>query len=159
MTSLFKGTANSEQLFILTYAELDKHQIVNKISRDETWYRERHEGWTYILNKLINSFNVEGMKYPICVMFKDDSYNCCHGGQRLAAAMKSNLTTVPCIIAWRNYDIDKIPADSHFISDLRELDYLNHGDIERVHLSGGGFEILVKDRKHWDPNDYMDKTT
>jgi hypothetical protein len=154
MTFQFSGTIDPAQKFVLTYTELDKNIIINQLSRDEKWYRERHQGWTLVLNKLIDSINKEGLKYPLCIVYKNDQYICTHGGQRLAAALKSKLSTVPCIIAWRDWDIDKIPINQHIIQNMRELVGLNSSDIDRVHLSGAGFEILVHDRKGWDPNDY-----
>lgn len=154
MTFQFSGTIDPAQKFVLTYTELDKNIIINQLSRDDDWYRERHQGWTLVLNKLIDSINKEGLKYPLCIVYKNDQYICTHGGQRLAAALKSKLSTVPCIIAWRDWDIDKIPVDQHIIQNMRELVGLNSSDIDRVNLSGAGFEILVHDRKHWDPNDY-----
>ena len=154
MTFQFNGTADKTQKFVLTYVELDKNMIINQLSRDERWYRERHQGWTLILNKLIDSINKDGLKYPLCVIYKNDQYVCTHGGQRLAAALKSNISKVPCIVAWRDWDVDKIPVNYHIIQDMRELVGFNHSDVDRVHLSGAGFEILVHDRKHWDPNDY-----
>jgi len=158
MTSLFSGTADPSQKFALTYAEIDKTTIINQLSRDETWYQNRHQGWTLILNRLIDSLNTEGMRYPLCVCYKDGQYICTHGGQRLAAAIKSKLSTVPCIVAFRDWDLDKIPDSFTFIQNLSELATLNLSDIERIHLSGAGFEILVRDRKHWDPNDYEKHT-
>jgi hypothetical protein len=154
MTFQFSGTIDSKQKFVLTYTELDKNIIINQLSRDEKWYRERHQGWTLILNKLIDSINKEGLKYPLCIVYKNDQYICTHGGQRLAAALKSELSTVPCIIAWRDWDVDKIPINTHVIQNMRELGCINNSDIDRVNLSGAGFEILVHDRKGWDPNDY-----
>ena len=71
MTFQFNGTADKTQKFVLTYVELDKNMIINQLSRDERWYRERHQGWTLILNKLIDSINKDGLRYPICVIYKN----------------------------------------------------------------------------------------
>ena len=158
MTFLFSSSQDKTQKFILTYVELDKHLIQNQLSRDETWYKSRHSGWTYILNKLIDSINKEGLRYPLCVVFKDGNYVCTHGGQRLAASLKSKLSTIPCIVAFRDWDMDKIPASFNVLQNYGELDSLNLSDIERIHLSGSVFEILVRDRQHWDPNDYENYT-
>ena len=158
MINLFNGTQDANQKFVLTYTELDKYSIQNQLSRDAKWYSQRHSGWTHILNKLTDSLNTEGMKYPICVIYKNGNYICTHGGQRLAAALKSKLSKVPCIIAFRDWDVDKIPTSFNVLQNYGELDALNLSDIERINLSGAEFEILVRDRKHWDPNDY-EKTT
>ena len=138
--------------YLLVLKELPVDEIEYTL-RPENWYEDKHEGWLYIKERLKNSIIDEGLRYPICIRFCDGKYICSHGGQRLAAVKELNLKNVQCIVCYKKEDKELI--DNGKILDVENLFKANHYDIEKIHLAGNDFHILVKDRKGWDPNDYQ----
>lgn len=144
------------QEFILVYDELPASEVVYTL-RGESWYDDRHEGWTFIKEKLKEDIKTNGLKYPLCVLYEDGDYRCTHGGQRYVACRELGLTKFPCIIRYKMSDRDKIPSHQQPLGDT-DIQALNSYDIEKIHVTNNDFHILVKDRVKWDPNDYQCRT-
>jgi len=147
-------TTHNNQKFKIAFAELDINQIVYD-KRPDDWYEQRHEGWTYVLNRLKQSIQQDGLTYPLCILYRG-THECTHGGQRYWACKQLGMETVPCIISYPEQYWDDIAFP---LIDVDQIHALNHQDVEKMHLTNNDFHILVKNRKHWDPNDYQKANT
>ena len=85
-------------ILILTDVKVDK--LYFGVNRPQSWWDE-HPAHLKMLDKMVDSFKLEGVKYPLSVVNeKDDgTYVVTVGNRRLAALHKANMKYAPCLVA------------------------------------------------------------
>lgn len=154
---IFCGTQDSNQKFKLYYGHVDPNMLICGLNRGESWYKDHHKGWSVMLERLCVSIHMNGMLMPLSVLYDKGKFKVFCGGQRLAAAKKLGCELVPCVVAFKVGEEENKLFGLKQIESIDKLNGLYHMEIDRINLANNSFEILVKDRKQWDPNNLLER--